>query len=562
MALSELSIRNFAIIKQLEIEMDDGLTVVTGETGAGKSIVLGALNLLLGARAETDMIRHQEDQCEITALFDIKGMSNVEQWMELKDLTADDASQCLIRRIVRRNKPTKCYVNDQPTTLAALKELGLLLVDLHGQHEHQSLLRKSTQREIIDQFADHDEQLALMAKLAVQIKRIESELAALNQDHSDSADRMELLLFQLSELEEASIDEGEFATLETEYSRLNNAQELISGIRSASDGLFHNESSNVSSELGKQINQLSELVEFDANLQPANELLNSALAQIEESQKILDSALAQIEQDPERLQETEQRRDTLINLARKHRCGENELPARLITLRTEYQRLENKHNKPEELQKQLDKLLEHYQKIAHEVSEKRSAVAAQLSELISKQMQGLGMRGGRLELKVEPRIDDQLIVSEHGMDLIEYSVSTNHGVPVKPLHKTASGGELSRISLAIQVITSEKSHTPTLVFDEVDVGVGGKIAQIVGRRLKKLGKTAQVICITHLPQVAAQGDQHIYIDKISDDTETYSTLVKLNKEMRADELARMLGGEQITDRTLAHAREMLSASNK
>jgi len=261
MALSELSIRNFAIIKQLEIEMDDGLTVVTGETGAGKSIVLGALNLLLGARAETDMIRHQEDQCEITALFDIKGMSNVEQWMELKDLTADDASQCLIRRIVRRNKPTKCYVNDQPTTLAALKELGLLLVDLHGQHEHQSLLRKSTQREIIDQFADHDEQLALMAKLAVQIKRIESELAALNQNHSDSADRMELLLFQLSELEEASIDEGEFATLETEYSRLNNAQELISGIRTASDGLFHNESSNVSSELGKQINQLSELVE-------------------------------------------------------------------------------------------------------------------------------------------------------------------------------------------------------------------------------------------------------------------------------------------------------------
>jgi len=337
---------------------------------------------------------------------------------------------------------------------------------------------------------------------------------------------------------------------------------LISGIRTASDGLFHNESSNVSSELGKQINQLSELVEFDANLQPANELLNSALVQIEESQKILDSALAQIEQDPERLQETEQRRDTLINLARKHRCGENELPARLITLRTEYQRLENKHNKPEELQKQLDKLLEHYQKIAHEVSEKRSAVAAQLSELISKQMQGLGMRGGRLELKVEPRIDDQLIVSEHGMDLIEYSVSTNHGVPVKPLHKTASGGELSRISLAIQVITSEKSHTPTLVFDEVDVGVGGKVAQIVGRRLKKLGKTAQVICITHLPQVAAQGDQHIYINKISDDTETYSTLVKLNKEMRADELARMLGGEQITDRTLAHAREMLSASNK
>lgn len=561
MPLSELSIRNFAIIKQIEIEMNDGLTVVTGETGAGKSILLGALNLLLGARAETDMIRHQEEQCEITAVFDIKGMKNVQEWMELKDLSVDDASQCLIRRIVRRNKPTKCYVNDQPTTLAALKDLGLLLVDLHGQHEHQSLLRKSTQREIIDQFADHDDQLGLMAKLAAQIKRIERELESLNQDQSDSADRMELLLFQLSELEEASIDDGEFERLETEYARLNNAQELISEIKSAVDGLFHNENSNVSSELGKQINQLSEIIEFDPNLQPANELLNSALAQIEESQTLLDSALAQIEQDPERLQETEQRRDTLINLARKHRCTENDLPARLAALQTEYQRLENKHNEPEKLQKQLDELLKQYNKIARDVSQKRSAVAAQLSELITEQMQDLGMRGGRLELKVEPRADDQLVVSEHGIDLIEYLVSTNHGVPIKPLHKTASGGELSRISLAIQVITSEKSHTPTLVFDEVDVGVGGKIAQIVGRRLKKLGTTAQVICITHLPQVAAQGNQHIFIDKISNETETYSTLVKLSKEMRADELARMLGGEQITDRTLAHAREMLSASS-
>ena len=561
MPLSELSIRNFAIIKQIEIEMNDGLTVVTGETGAGKSILLGALNLLLGARAETDMIRHQEEQCEITAVFDIKGMKNVQEWMELKDLSVDDASQCLIRRIVRRNKPTKCYVNDQPTTLAALKDLGLLLVDLHGQHEHQSLLRKSTQREIIDQFADHDDQLGLMAKLAAQIKRIERELESLNQDQSDSADRMELLLFQLSELEEASIDDGEFERLETEYARLNNAQELISGIKSAVDGLFHNENSNVSSELGKQINQLSEIIEFDPNLQPANELLNSALAQIEESQTLLDSALVQIEQDPERLQETEQRRDTLINLARKHRCTENDLPARLAALQTEYQRLENKHNEPEKLQKQLDELLKQYNKIARDVSQKRSAVAAQLSELITEQMQDLGMRGGRLELKVEPRSDDQLVVSEHGIDLIEYLVSTNHGVPIKPLHKTASGGELSRISLAIQVITSEKSHTPTLVFDEVDVGVGGKIAQIVGRRLKKLGTTAQVICITHLPQVAAQGNQHIFIDKISNETETYSTLVKLSKEMRADELARMLGGEQITDRTLAHAREMLSASS-
>ena len=562
MALTELSIRNFAIIKQLEIEMDDGLTVVTGETGAGKSIVLDALNLLLGSRAETDMIRHQQDQAEISALFDIKGMPKVEKWMELKDLASTDPTQCLIRRIVRRNKPTKCYVNDQPTTLATLKELGLMLVDLHGQHEHQSLLRKSTQREIIDQFADHDEQLILLAKLASQIKRIEGELSALSKDQSDNADRMDLLSFQLAELDEASVLDGEFEELESEYARLNNAQELISGIKLAIDSLFHNESSNVSSELGKQINQLGELLAFDTNLQPVNELLNSSLAQIEESQTALESALAKIEQDPERLQEAEQRRDTLINLARKHRCAENDLPARHQALQTEYKRLESKHNKPEELQQQLNELLTHYQKTAKLVSQKRCKVAEQLSDLITAQMQDLGMQGGQLRLKVEPQQDEQLIVSEHGSDSIEYLVSTNQGVPVKPLHKTASGGELSRISLAIQVITSEKSHTPTLVFDEVDVGVGGRIAQIVGGRLQKLGQTAQVICITHLPQVAAQGDQHIFINKTSNETETHSTLVKLTKEMRANELARMLGGDKITDRTRAHAEEMLSASSK
>ena len=562
MALTELSIRNFAIIKQLEIEMDDGLTVVTGETGAGKSIVLDALNLLLGSRAETDMIRHQQDQAEISALFDIKGMPKVEKWMEFKDLASTDPTQCLIRRIVRRNKPTKCYVNDQPTTLATLKELGLMLVDLHGQHEHQSLLRKSTQREIIDQFADHDEQLILLAKLASQIKRIEGELSALSKDQSDNADRMDLLSFQLAELDEASVLDGEFEELESEYARLNNAQELISGIKLAIDSLFHNESSNVSSELGKQINQLGELLAFDTNLQPVNELLNSSLAQIEESQTALESALAKIEQDPERLQEAEQRRDTLINLARKHRCAENDLPARHQALQTEYKRLESKHNKPEELQQQLNELLTHYQKTAKLVSQKRCKVAEQLSDLITAQMQDLGMQGGQLRLKVEPQQDEQLIVSEHGSDSIEYLVSTNQGVPVKPLHKTASGGELSRISLAIQVITSEKSHTPTLVFDEVDVGVGGRIAQIVGGRLQKLGQTAQVICITHLPQVAAQGDQHIFINKTSNETETHSTLVKLTKEMRANELARMLGGDKITDRTRAHAEEMLSASSK
>jgi len=563
MALTELTIRNFAIIKQLEIEVDDGLTVVTGETGAGKSIVLDALNLILGSRAEAEMVRHGEEQCEITALFSISGLKNVQSWLEERDLSeaADDKNFCLIRRVVRVNKPTKCYINDQPTTLTSLRELGYMLVDLHGQHEHQSLMRLPEQRRIIDQFADHSDALKVMAKLASQVHRIERELNSASENQSDNADRLELLSFQLNELDEANILDGEFEELEQEHSRLSNSQGLTDGIEATIDALFHNETSNVTADLGRSVKQIGELAELDSNLQIANELLNSALAQIEEVQGALDSARAKIDQNPEQLQEIEQRRDTIINLARKHRCAENALPERHQVLQAEYKRIESEHTQPERMEKELVDLKDQYAKVAFAVSDKRQEVAKQLSLSISEQMQDLGMSGGKMSIKVEPHISDDVIISEHGIDHIEFMVSTNHGMPLKSLNKTASGGEMSRISLAIQVITSEKSDTPTLVFDEVDVGVGGKVAQIVGTRLRKLGRNAQVICITHLPQVASQGQQHIFIDKVSTDTETYSTLVKLNDEMRTMELARMLGGEVITDRTRAHAQEMLAANS-
>ncbi len=561
MALQELSIRNFAIIKQLELEIDGGLTVITGETGAGKSIVLGALNLLLGSRAESDMIRHGEDQCEITALFSIEKQSNVRTWLKHKDLSDEnDVNYCLVRRIVRSSKPTKCYINDQPTTLASLRELGLMLVDLHGQHEHQSLLRVAHQRHIIDQFAGHEDGLKAMAALASHINRIRRELTQVSQSKTDNQDRLELMSFQLNELDEAGVIDGEFEELEQEHSRLSNSQALREGLQAAIDGLFHNEESNISSNLGRMIHEISALSEFDPSLTPANELLNGALAQIEEVQGELDGALGRVEQDPERLREVEQRRDTIINLARKHRCSEQELPNKHSDLQAEYERLEAQHLQPEKLQKQLEELLVKYHKIANLISERRQTVAAQLSKEITLQMQDLGMRGGELVIAVEPQISDEMIISEHGIDQIEFMVSTNHGMPVKPLSKTASGGELSRISLAIQVITSEKSDTPTLVFDEVDVGVGGKIAQIVGMRLRSLGQHAQVLCITHQPQVAAQGNQHLLVDKVTTDNDTYSTLIELNEDMRTAELARMLGGSEITDRTRAHAQEMLKSA--
>jgi len=410
------------------------------------------------------MIRHGEDQCEISALFSIKHLTDVQEWLQQRDLSnlENDSSDdyCLVRRVVKRNKPTKCYVNDQPATLASLKELGFMLVDLHGQHEHQSLLRRSTQRQIIDQFSDHQDQLMQMAKLASHINRLERDLESVTKNQTDTADRMELLSFQLNELNEANITDGEFEEIENTHARLSHAQELIAGIEQTLDGLFNNENSNISLELG----------------------------------------------NPEHLHEITQRRDTLINLARKHRCHENLLPERHQSLQTEYERLEKQQSQPELLQQKIALLTEKYAIVANTVSQTRQEVAKQLSLDISDQMQDLGMKGGELVINVEPIISDTIVVSEHGIDQIEYRVSTNFGSPVKPLHKTASGGELSRISLAIQVITSQKSDTPTLVFDEVDVGVGGKTAQIVGERLRHLGEHAQVICITHLPQVAAQGD--------------------------------------------------------
>jgi len=554
MALCEINIRNFAIIKQLEIEFDQGLTVVTGETGAGKSIVLDALNLVLGSRAETDMIRHGQDQCEISALFDIQTLTPVQQWLAEHDFNKDN--YCLIRRIVRHNKPTKCYINDQATTLQSLKELGLLLIDLHGQHEHQSLLRKPQQRQLLDDIAGNQKHLNELSDVASQITTLTNRIETLQQDQSDHKSRIELLSFQLTELDEACVLDGEFAELEQEHARLSNAQQLIHGIEQALDNLFHSDSSNISSQLGQSVQQIDDLMQYDDHLQPASELLNSALAQIDDTKHSLESALARIELDPQKLSDIEQRIDTIINLSRKHRCDEATLPTIHMQLQSEFEQLQTRDQQPEALQQERQKNIDKYQTLASLISEKRTKVAARLSADISEQMQDLGMQGGQLRIDVTANTEKQTY-SEHGFDDINFLVSTNHGMPVKTLQKTASGGELSRISLAIQVITSTQSNTPTLVFDEVDVGVGGKIADIIGNRLRSLGNHAQVICITHLPQVAARGHQHLFVDKTSNENETYSTLITLNETQRAEEIARMLGGAEITERTRAHAQEML-----
>lgn len=563
MALRELSIRNFAIIKTLEIELEDGLTVITGETGAGKSIVVGALSLLLGSRADSNMIRHREDQCDIAALFDITELKSVKAWLEQRDLQQEETNNrcyCLVRRIVRIDKPTKCYINDQPTTLTSLKELGSLLVDLHGQHEHQSLLRRTAQRQILDDFAGHAEDLKKLAVLSAKIHRTDRELRQVLNQNSDTADRIDLLAFQLTELEEANLIEGEFAELELEQARLSNSGELRNGIQHAIDALHLNENQNVSTLLGQQIHQLQSFADVDPSLSPVVEQLNNALSQIDDGRASLEQSLSQVESNPERLLDVDARMQLLVNLARKHRSSESELITKHETVKEEYNRLTQLHNAPDQLKAKLTELQTEYLNIAKRVSSERRIVAQRLSESITEQMQDLGMAGGVFTIQITAQ--SEVRYAEHGMDNIEYLVSTNNGAPQLPLNKTASGGELSRISLAIQVITSQLASTPCMVFDEVDVGVGGKVAGIVGERLQALGEHAQVICITHLPQVAALGAQHFAVDKVSSSYETYSTLLQLEPEQRLEEVARMLGGKEITQQTRAHAAEMLNQTQR
>ncbi len=559
MALEHLAIRNFAIIERLDIELGNGLTVVTGETGAGKSIIFSALSLLLGARAESNMIRHNSDDCEITAEFSIRRGGSASDWLVEHEL--QDGERCIVRRIIRREKAGRCYINDRPVTLTSVRELGQRLVDIHGQHEHQSLLRSPVQRQIVDNYAGLSDQAVELANLFRSMRNLSRRLASLEQNRKERSDRMDLLSFQVNELEETQIQHDEFKELKNEQSRLGNARELIEGMRETASVLYEAEQNSVSSILGTSLQKLNELAEFDTRLKGPSELLTSALAQSDEAASQVLGLLDSTEHDPARLEWVEQRMDTFITLARKHRCREDELLQRLQDLAGELASAEDEDQEPEAIRAELDTVERGYRDLAARVGSARRQAAQDLSKQISRQMQDLGMQGGQFLIDVRPLPDEGM--AEHGMDQIELLVSTNPGVPLKTLARTASGGELSRISLAIEVVNSEASHVPTLMFDEVDVGVGGKVAEIVGQKLRELGAHAQVLSVTHLPQVAAQGHGHLLVNKTSDTSQevTYSEIVPLDEKRRVQELARMLGGMEITERTLAHAHEMLKQAS-
>ncbi|WP_455216838.1 DNA repair protein RecN [Kaarinaea lacus] len=551
--LTHIHIWNFAIVEQLDLEVEDGLTVLTGETGAGKSILLDALNLALGDRADTGVIRHGAEKAEISVTFQTAEGSEAEAWLRENEL--DSANECIIRRVISSKGSSKAFINGKPAPIQSLRELGEMLVDLHGQHEHQSLLRREVQRQLLDDYADHDKLLGQLGDAYRLWSGRQRELEQLRRASSDRDARLELLRYQVNELEQLNLAAGELDELEIEHKRLANANRLLETGNQVLQRLDDDEQAAITTLLRHCSHDIQKLAETDPALQGVAELLESANIQLDEAGGELRHYLDSLELDPQRLEWVEERLASIQDLSRKHQVKGEQLVDLLPELQTELSNLEQADIRADKLQHDVDTALDEYQKLAGKLSKSRNKAAKALARAVTESMQTLGMDGGRFDIELETLADQA--PTPLGMERIEFVVSANPGQPLKALTRVASGGELSRISLAIQVITAQNTRIPTLIFDEVDVGIGGRVAEIVGQLLRTLSTHRQVLCVTHLPQVAAQGHHHLQVSKLSASDTTISQIQTLKEKQRIEELARMLGGIEITEQTLSHAREMM-----
>ena len=554
--LISLYLRNFVIVREAELSLRDGMTAITGETGAGKSILIDALELALGGRTSSDIIRHGEDQAEIIASFDIAECREAAIWLESQEMEA--VQECVIRRILSRNGPSRGFINGRPVAMQQLRQLGDTLVDIHGQHEHQSLLRLDDQRNLLDSITGHLSDLDMLSRCYEKIQYCQQQLDQLRNRDDKAEDQLELLRYQLNELEQLELEENEISTLEEEQRRLANASDLIMGINESLLELSNESGTDIEQHLNQTISKLQQLERLDPALSEINQILLNASIYIDEATAQLRRYIERMDTNPQRLEWVNQRMGSIHDLARKHRVSASELTALHGRLKKQLDELESAEQHIAELEQKIAHHLSEYSKQARKISHQRKQTASRLSEEVTERMQKLGMEGGSLIIEVTTTDPDK--PRRHGLDRVEYLVAANAGQAPQPLHKVASGGELSRIALAIQVCAMEGSSTPTLIFDEIDVGIGGRVAEIVGQLLAQLGQVRQVLCITHLAQVAANAHQQILISKSGDPVE--ATVSALNKTERVEEIARMMGGIKITDQTRAHAEEMLNQSNK
>ena len=554
--LMNLQVRDFAIVDRIDIEFEPGMSVLTGETGAGKSILVDALGLVLGERGSAQLVRDGAKRAEFAAEFDVSALPAVRTWLEEQALDLDD--DCLLRRVIAADGRSRAFINGNSVPLSQLKAIGELLLDIHGQHFHQSLGRRDVQRDLLDYYGGLLDDRAIVATHFIEWQTVAERLEKLRGAEVDRASRLDLLTFQRQELESLGLGEDEVEELGQERQKLQNSGRLAEGAAAALDVLMDNESGNANRLIADALRSIEQIVEFDASLAPLVEMLDGAGIQVAEAADGLRRYVESVDMDPARRDWVEERLDAIQSIARKHRVAPGELHELAARLAAEHDELSHAEERGRELEEQAARARAAFLEHATALSRARAGAADTFAAAVTEAMHGLGMPGGVFEVSLAPLAEDA--ARPWGLDNVEFRISANPGQAPQALARIASGGELSRMSLAIQVIASDGSAIPTMVFDEVDSGVGGGVAEMVGRRLQQLGADRQVLCVTHLPQVASLADRHFRISKVTDGKTTRTQVHALGKDERIEELARMLGGVEITAKTLEHAAEMLAGA--
>jgi DNA repair protein RecN (Recombination protein N) len=554
--LCHLQIRSLAIVKSLEIDWSAGMTAITGETGAGKSIAIDALSLALGERAEAAMVRPGSDKAEVIATFDISKLDNVKDWLNANELGC--GNECILRRVVSKEGRSRAYINGSAVPLQQIKQVAELLVSIHGQHAHQLLAKPEYQQQLIDQYAGHDKLLDGVKLQYRHLRHIEKEYQQLLTAQSERNSQKQLLEYQVQELDEFSLQPLEYEQIEEEHKRLSHGQELLSQSQQHLDALYEANGQTAYSLVSDAANNFANLAQVDEKLQPMADLLFEAAVQIEEAGSDIRHYCEQIDLDPARLIEVDERMGKALTLARKHMVSPQDLAEFHSQLSQTLSGLNQDETRLETLEQDIQQAKVSYFNQAQKLSSSRQKAAKKINKLITQSMHSLNMPDGIFKaVCLADEQQDNLKISANGSDSIEFLVTANPGQPLQPLSKVASGGELARISLAIQVIIANISTTPTLIFDEVDVGISGPTAASVAMLLRSLGESTQVICVTHLPQVASKGHQQLFVEKSNDRKQTQTSIRRLNDNDRVEEIARLLGGSNITATTKANASELL-----
>ena len=553
--LTQLTINNFAIVRQLEIELAKGMSVITGETGAGKSIAIDALGLCLGQRIETSMVREGQERAEICATFFIEPTNPAYQWLQEQELQdPDNPSDCILRRVINADGRSKAFINSTPVSASQLKEIGQYLIHINGQHASQLLLKNDYQLQLVDTFAHHNDLLTQMREDYRAWKNLQTQVKTFQQKVAENEAKKQLLQYQVDELDEFALRPNEYLELEEDHRRLSNSEQLTQLSQSSLQLLSENETVSIDSMLYRATQYIDELSELDPRYASVQTMLNDALIQVQEATSEVQHLASHIEQDPMLLQEIEQRLGQALQLARKHNVKPEELVEWHQKLKAELTALLDFSESEERLILEEKAAFEKMQHTAKQLHGSRCQAAGKLAQQVTHSIKGLAMENAEFFIEVN---SDLTKVAANGADNIVFTLRSNLGQQAQPLAKVASGGELSRISLAIQVLTTDQSAIPTLIFDEVDVGISGKTASVVGKLLRQLGDKCQVLCVTHLPQVACHGHHQFNVEKFIVDDKTETKMTALSQEERVPALARLLGGSEITDLALANAQEML-----